>query len=353
MPTNPSNDFDGPVPAQTGSDRLADLQALVQVAERGNLSAAARQLGVSPSSVSKLMTRLEARLGVQLLRRSTRQVQLTPEGLQLYEHGKRLLTELDQLERAVTTAALPRGTVRINASTSTGRVLLLPLVPRLLAQYPGLSLDLSFTDEVVDLLDSGMDIAVRWGALPPSDLVARPLGRTRQAIVAAPSYLAERGCPQHPSDLGGHIRLGWNYRRALPRWPFQVEGERVEVEIGELLRVNDGDVMRQLAVQGAGLARLSVYHAWADLAARRLVPVLEAFNTGELEPIHAMYLGRPDRLPARTRAVLDFLQQHVDLRHAEQPLPWPDAGANPVITGVSLPESAPHNVRAIEPKDPT
>ena len=131
-----------------GTDRLSELQALVQVAERGNLSAAARQLGVSPSAVSKLMTRLETRLGVQLLHRSTRQVQLTPEGWRLYEQGQRVLADLDELERSVATAAEPRGTVRITASSSTGHMLLVPLVPRLLAEYPGLSLDLRFTDEV-------------------------------------------------------------------------------------------------------------------------------------------------------------------------------------------------------------
>ena len=328
MPHRPHTPADPAPSALVKTDRLTDLQALVQVAERGNLSAAARQLGVSPSAVSKLMTRLEARLGVQLLRRSTRRVQLTPEGTQLYEHGRRLLGDLDELERAVTAAAQPRGTVRITASTSTGRVLLLPLVPGLLARYPGLSLDLSFTDEVVDLVDTRMDVAVRWGALPPSDMVARRLGQTRQVIVAAPAYLAARGCPPHPAALAAHVRLGWNYRRAIAGWPFRVDGQRIDIDIGELIRVNDGDVMRELAIQGSGLARLSVYHAWADMAAGRLVPVLEDFNTGDLEPIHAVYLGRPDRLPARARAVLDYLQAHVNLRHAEQPLPWGSATAS-------------------------
>lgn len=177
-----------------GTDRLSELQALVQVAERGNLSAAARQLGVSPSAVSKLMTRLETRLGVQLLHRSTRKVQLKPEGWRLYEQGQRVMADLDELERSVATAAEPRGTVRITASTSTGHMLLVPLVPRLLAEYPGLSLDLRLTDEVVDLADAGIDIAVRWGRLPASDLIARRLGQTRQAIVAAPAYLAAHGC---------------------------------------------------------------------------------------------------------------------------------------------------------------
>jgi DNA-binding transcriptional LysR family regulator len=264
------------------------------------------------------MSRLEARLGVQLLQRSTRRVQLTAEGTQLYERGKRVLADLDEIEAAVAARSAPRGVVRISASTSTGQRLLVPLVPRLLEAHPGLRLDLNFTDQVVDLAEAGIDIAIRWGELPPSDMVARLLGRTRQVIVGAPDYLKRRGLPRHPDDLRRHVRLGWNYQRAIPHWPFDVEGQRVAVGIGETVRVNDGDVMRQLALQGVGLARLSLYHAWDDLAAGRLAVVLEAFNTGVLEPIHAVYLGKPDRLPPRTRAVLDFLQANVDLRYAEQ-----------------------------------
>lgn len=307
-----------PLAASLDANRSGELELLVLVAERGSLSAAARHLGVSPSAISKTMSRLEARLGVQLLQRSTRRVQLTAEGSQLYERGKRVLADLDEIEAAVAARSAPRGVVRISASTSTGQRLLVPLVPRLLEAHPGLQLDLHFTDQVVDLAEAGIDIAIRWGELPPSDMVARLLGRTRQVIVGAPDYLKRQGLPRHPDDLRRHVRLGWNYQRAIPHWPFDVDGRRVAVDIGEVVRVNDGDVMRQLALQGVGLARLSLYHAWDDLAAGRLAVVLEAFNTGVLEPIHAVYLGRPDRLPPRTRAVLDFLQANVDLRYAEQ-----------------------------------
>lgn len=304
------------------ANRFAELEMLVLVAERGSLSAAARQLGISPSAVSKTMSRLEARLGVQLLQRSTRRLQLTPEGSQLCERGKRVLADLDELEACVAVRSAPRGLVRINTSSSTGKMLLVPLVPRLLAAHPGLSLEISLSDQIVDLVEAGIDIAIRWGQLPPSDMVARLLGHTRQVILASPAYLERMGRPLHPTDLARHVRLGWSYQRAIPHWPFLVDGQRVAVEIGEVVRVNDGDVMRELALAGAGLARLSLYHAWEDLQAGRLVPVLEDFNTGDLEPIHAVYLGKPDRLPPRTRAVLDFLQAHVDLRHAQR-LPAP------------------------------
>lgn len=298
-------------------NRSGELEAFVLVAERGSFSAAARLLGVSPSAVSKIVARLEARLNVQLLLRSTRRLQLTPEGRQLCDSGKRVLADLNEAEAAAAARSQPKGVVRINASSSTGQMLLVPLVPGLTAAYPGLRLDLSFTDQVVDLIEAQADIAIRWGELPPSDMIARLLGRTRQIIVGAPSYLRQRGWPTHPRELARHVRIGWNYQRTVPHWPFCVEGRRVDVDIGDEIRVNDGDVMRNLAVQGAGLARLSLYHAWPDIAAGRLAVVLEPFNTGALEPIHAVYLGKPDRLPPRTRAVLDFLQAHVDLSHAE------------------------------------
>jgi len=304
-------------------NRSGELEVLVLVAEQGSLSAAARLLGVSPSAVSKTMSRLEARLGVQLLQRSTRRVQLTAEGAQLVERGKRLLADLNELEAAVAARSAPQGVVRISASSATGQRLLVPLVAPLLEAHSGIRLELLFTDQVVDLVEDSIDIAIRWGQLPPSDMVARRLGATLQVIVGAPDYLARHGVPLHPDELSAHRRLGWTYQRAVPHWPFLVDGRRVAVEIGDVLRVNDGDVLRSLAVQGAGLARLSLFHAWEDLQAGHLQVVLEDFNTGDLEPIHAVYPGKPDRLPPRTRAVLDFLQARVDLGHAAQlPPPW-------------------------------
>ena len=139
------------------------------------------------------MSRLEARLGVQLLQRSTRRLHLTPEGCQLFERGKRVLADLEELEACVAVRSEPRGLVRINTSSSTGKMLLVPLVPQLLQRHPGLSLELSFTDQIVDLVEAGTDIAVRWGQLPPSDMVARLLGHTRQVILASPEYLARMG----------------------------------------------------------------------------------------------------------------------------------------------------------------
>ena len=304
-------------------NRAAELSVFVRVAELGSFSAAASGFDITPSAVSKIVSRLEKRLGVRLLQRSTRQLQLTAEGRELLAGAKRVLGELADLELAFGAQAQPQGLVRLNASTSTGQRLLVPLMPQLMAEFPQLQFDLSFTDRVVDLIEARADIAIRWGKLPASDLVARRLGQTLQVIVASPAYLAVHGVPRQPEDLAGHVRIGWNYPRAEPNWPLRVDGKRVTWPIGEQLRVNDGEVMCQLTLAGAGLARLSLYHAWDDLAAGRLRVVLQASNSNDLEPIHAVYPGRPDQLPPRTRAVLDFLQAHVDLRHAESvPAAW-------------------------------
>lgn len=297
------------------------MEAFVQVVERGGFSAAARSLGMTPSAVSKLVTRLEARLGVQLVHRSTRRFQLTPEGLQFHERSVRVLGDMDEAERSVGAAAsgaVPRGRVGINTSVSFGHQVLIPLVPRLLALHPEITLDIGLTDRVVDLMDERADIAIRWGQLPASDLVARPLGETGQAIVAAPAYLAAHGTPRTLQELEVHERIGWTYRRNVSDWALRVDGRTVLLPVAGTVRAADGETIRALAVAGVGLARLSLYHVGADLDAGRLVEVLDDLNPRDSEPIHAVYLGKPGRLPARVRAVLDFLTDNVVLHPRSQ-----------------------------------
>lgn len=288
-------------------NRSGEMETFVQVVERTGFSAAARTLGLTPSAVSKLVGRLEARLGTRLVHRSTRKLQLTAEGQQFYERSLRVLADLDDAERSAAADAAPRGRVALNTSVSFGTQVLAPLVPRLLVLHPQIQLDIALTDRVVDLMDERADIAIRWGPLPASDLVARRLGQTVQLIVAAPDYLARHGMPLQPQDLESHHRLDFGYRRRVPDWPFRVDGRSVDVPVRGRVRASDGEALRHLALAGAGLVQLSRYHVQADLDAGRLVAVLEDFNPREMMPIHAVYLGRPDTLPSRVRAVLDFL----------------------------------------------
>jgi DNA-binding transcriptional LysR family regulator len=294
-------------------NRSGEMEAFVHVVERGGFSAAARALGMTPSAVSKLVARLESRLATQLVHRSTRKLTLTPEGQQFHERSVRVLADMDEAERCAASGAAPRGRVSINASVPFGHHVLLPLMPRFLEAHPQVTVDVSLTDRVVDLMDERTDIAVRWGQLPSSDLVARRLGETGQAIVASPAYLGRYGTPHTPEELKAHNRLGTSYRRAVPDWPLSVDGRFVGMPIIGNVRVGDGSALRRLVLDGVGLGRLSLYHVQADIDAGRLVKVMEEFNPHEMEPIHAVYLGKAGRLPARVRAMLDFLVVHVKL----------------------------------------
>jgi DNA-binding transcriptional LysR family regulator len=301
-------------------NRAGEMSAFVLVVERGGFSAAAQQLGMTPSAVSKLIARLELRLSTRLLHRSTRKLQLTPEGREFYERSTRVLADMDEAERHASAAAAPRGRVSINASVPFGHHVLIPLVPRLLALHPEITLDIVLTDRIVDLMDERTDIAIRWGGLPSSDLIARRIGETGQAIVASPAYLKRFGTPRTPAALSSHNRLGSNYRRQVADWPFRVDGRLVSVPLAGNVRTGDGETLRRLALEGVGMARLSLYHIRADLDAGRLVPVLERFNPREVEPIHAVCLGKAGRLPARVRAVLEFLVANAGVSERASPL---------------------------------
>lgn len=291
-------------------NRSGEMEMFVQVVDRGSFSLAATALGMTPSAISKAMSRLEARLGVQLLHRSTRKLRLSAEGQLFYERSVRILADLGEAEREVAAAGTPSGRVTVNASVSFGHHVLVPLVPRFLARYPQITLDVVLTDRIVDLFEERTDIAIRWGELPASDLVARKLGETRQVIVAAPSYLAAHGTPKTPKQLESHIRLGWTYRRTVSGWPLLFDSRVISLPVSGPVRASDGETLRQLVLAGVGLARLSRYHVQADLDAKRLLPLLEKYNPRDLAPIHAVYMGKPGRVPTRIRAVLDFLRDH-------------------------------------------
>ncbi|GAA5234901.1 LysR family transcriptional regulator [Verticiella sediminum] len=294
-------------------NRSGELEVFVRVIELGGFSAAARACGMTPSAVSKLVARLEQRLGTRLVNRSTRQLQLTPEGCAFYERGVRILADLDEAERCAGEHSAPRGRLRVNANVPFGHHFLLPLVPEFLERHPDISLDIVLTDEVIDILEQRTDVAVRAGPLKSSNLVARKLGQTRMVIVGAPAYLARRGTPATPDALLTHNRLGANYVRAQPGWPLRHADETIVVPVTGNAQASDGEALHRLAVAGLGLARLAAFQARDDIAAGRLLPVLEHCNPGDVEEIHAVYVGQGGYLPLRVRAFLDFLAERVDI----------------------------------------
>jgi DNA-binding transcriptional LysR family regulator len=288
-------------------NRAGEIQVFHRVVEVGNFSEAARVLRMTPSTVSKLISRVEARLGVRLLERSTRRLSLTPEGQIYYERSLAVLSELDEVERELSHgAASAGGKVRVNASVAFGVLGLEPLLPSFWEAYPNILIDMSLSDEIVDLYLDRTDIAFRVGALSDSTMKARRIGVARRKIVAAPAYLDRNGMPRSVDDLSSHNCLGFNFRRAAPVWPMKESGRIVDRAVSGSLLANNGETVRRMAIAGIGLARLANYHVRADLSAGRLVEVLEDVVAADEEEIHALYLGG-ERLPQRVRAFLDFV----------------------------------------------
>lgn len=296
--------------ARIDVNRSGEMEMFVRVVELGGFSPAARAARMTPSAVSKLIARLEARLGARLLNRSTRQLQLTPEGCTFYERATRVLADLEDAERAAGMGEAAVGRVRINTSASYATHILAPLLPEFLASHPGITLDIVQTDAVVDLLAERMDVAIRAGPLKSSSLVARKLGETPLVIVAAPAYLERRGEPHSIADLEHHDRLGFGYARSVDGWTLREQGKTTIVPVSGRVQASDGEGVRQLALSGVGLARLAGFTVRDDIAAGRLVPVLDHLQTGDKETFHAVYVGQGGPLPSRVRALLDFLARH-------------------------------------------
>lgn len=294
-------------------NRSGELEVFVRVIELGGFSAAARAGGMTPSAVSKLVARLEQRLGTRLVNRSTRQLQLTPEGSAFYERGVRILADLQEAERCASAHTVPRGRLRVNANVPFGHHFLLPLASEFLGRHPDVTLDIVLTDEVIDILEQRTDVAVRAGPLKSSNLVARKLGATRMVIVGSPGYLARHGTPVTPDELQTHNRLGANYVRAQPGWPLRRDGQDIVMPVTGNAQASDGEALHRLALAGLGLARLAAFQVREDIAAGRLLPVLEDCNPGDVEEVHAVYVGQGGYLPLRVRALLDFLAEKVDI----------------------------------------
>lgn len=302
--------------ARLDTNRSGEMEVFVRVVELGGFSAAARVFRMTPSAVSKLIARLEARLGARLVNRSTRKLQLTPEGCEFYERAVGVLADLDEAEKAVAAGSAPRGRLRVNSNVPFGLHCLLPLVAGFRARFPEVTLDLTLTDQVVDLLEERADVAIRVGPLTASRLVARKLGESQMAIVAAPTYLERRGIPETVADLARHDLISFNFVRSFDGWPVRANEASETLPIVGSVLAGDGESARRLALEGLGLARLALFHVGPDIDAGRLVPVLQDYNPGDTEEIHAIFIGSGGQLPARVRAFIDYLAETVRLTHA-------------------------------------
>jgi DNA-binding transcriptional LysR family regulator len=294
-------------------NRSGEMEVFVRAVELGGFTAAARVCGMTPSAVSKLVARLETRLGARLVNRSTRKLQLTSEGCVFYERGITILADIAEAERYASAGEQAAGPIRINTSASFGNHILAPLIPEFLARHPAVTLDISHTDRVVDLLEDRADVAIRAGPLKSSSLVARKLGAIGKLIVASPAYLARHGEPRSAAALSNHRRIGLSYARTVEGWPIRQDGGIISLPLTPGIQVGDGEAMRFMAIAGVGLARLTRFTVRADIEAGRLVPVMEDTNPGDTEEFYAVYIGQGGPLPARVRALLDFLAEQAEL----------------------------------------
>ncbi|MGB4910717.1 MAG: LysR family transcriptional regulator [Candidatus Dechloromonas phosphoritropha] len=283
------------------------MTAFVRSVDTGGFSAAAREMGLTPSALSKLVTRLEDRLGARLLQRTTRRLHLTPEGKAFYMRSRRILAEMDEAEAEVLQAGVrPRGLLRLHCGSAFGMHQLAPAIPLFLEQHPAVELDITISDEPLPAAMEGIDLAIRNGPLEESSLVARRICNLERVICAAPSYLARHGTPRTPDDLQQHNCLWITRLPVLRRWPFATdEGIRV-VHIGGNVVANNAEAVLQLAVAGVGITRLTDVIVGDAIQRGELVPILRDWHHVEPVPLYATYpSGR--NLSPKIRVMVDFL----------------------------------------------
>lgn len=286
-------------------DRIDEIRAFVAVADSRSFTQGARKLGVSGAQISKLVARLENNLGARLLNRTTRDVSLTDTGRAYLEGARELLAGFEALEDSVRDQKGPGGLLKVSAPVSFGKGQLTPALLDFATACPAVSLDVSFTDRMVNLVEEGFDVGIRIGHLSDSTLIARRLAVVRMVTCASPAYLTKRGTPTSPSQLGGHDAILDSNVREPSVWRFGGGAARQEVRVAGRLRFNGAEACVAAAVEGFGITRSPAFAAADDLRAGLLVPIL-----CEVEPepihLHAVY-PHARHLAAKVRAFVDFL----------------------------------------------
>jgi DNA-binding transcriptional LysR family regulator len=288
-------------------ENLADIAVFVRVVERGSFTLAAGELGLSRAAVSKYVSRLEERLGARLLNRTTRRLSLTEAGATLFEASRGAIERIDEAEAAVARfQAAPRGRLRVSAPMSFGILHLGPAIADFAREYPAISLDIRLDDRFVNLVEDGIDVAVRIGVLTDSSLVARKLGTTRAVACASPAYLSQHGEPETPEDLASHNGLVYSYLSTANVWRFASrDGREIPVAVTGSLRINNGIVLAEAAVAGHGVLVAPSFYVAPLLRSGRLRRILTAYGLPELG-IYAVYPERT-HVPPKVRAFVDFL----------------------------------------------
>lgn len=282
---------------------VQEMRVFARVASLQNFSAAAAELGMTPGNVSKRLQGLEDSLGVRLFDRSTRKIRITEEGEILLEYVARVLRDVDDAETAVRSSGLvPKGTLHVSAPASLGRRHIRPGICEFLELYPDVTIDLSLTDRLVNLIDEGFDVAIRTGALPDSQLIAKRLAPDQYFVLASPSYLEEHGEPKTPQQLSKYncLVLGEH-----SQWTLSRADEQISVRVSGTLTSNSAEMVHEAAVRGLGIIRTSLLKAHDDIEAGRLIRVLPDYDVAGTAAIWAIYASSR-HVPPKLRVFLDF-----------------------------------------------
>jgi LysR family transcriptional activator of dmlA len=290
---------------------FSELEFFVLLNRLGSLSAAARALDITPPAATMRLASMEKRIGARLLNRSTRKISLTPEGEIYLQHASRLIEGLQELDEVVSGNRLaPRGTLRLNAPLGFGRTVIAPLVSDFTDQYPEVEIQLDVSDRPVDLIDSGFDLAIRFGELPDNRINARRIMSNRRFICASPTYLEKHGTPKVLSDLSRHRCIVHRQNDdAYGVWRFLIDGRTEIVKVHGVLSSNDGDIVQGWALDGQGIVIRSEWDVTKYLDSGRLRRILPEFTLHSAD-LYAYYPSKQN-LPARVRAFINFLVERL------------------------------------------
>ena len=287
---------------------ISNLALFVRVAEDGSFSAAARFLGMMPSSVSRQISQLEDELDTRLFHRSTRRLHLTEAGEIYLQHAQRIVADLDSAKLAVSRLAqTPSGCLNVAAEADFANTFISPILPDFLSRYPEIQIQLSMNTRMVDLIDSGVDIAIRVGELDDSSLFARKVAISRSMVCASPAYLEQHGIPEQPADLSSHNCLSFRIQTRKNHWRFDVGGKPEDVAISGRVNANNLAFLRNAARASLGIVSIPIWMVEDDIEQGRLVPLLENFPmVPSSVPIHAVFVHNRHLAP-KIRAFIDYL----------------------------------------------
>jgi DNA-binding transcriptional LysR family regulator len=291
----------------------SDIAYFVRTVDLGTFAAVGAEAGLTGSAVSRIVSRLEVRLGAKLLHRTTRRLVLTQEGETFLVHGRGILRAVEAAETAVaSTHGRPRGHIRLNTGSALAKHRLARLLPAFVAQYPDITIDLSVTDRRIDPIADQIDVTVRVGPLSDTELVAVRLGEVRRIIAASPAYLNERGVPRSAADLMRHNCLLLSGFSRLSQWPMFEAGSPILFPVRGNITCDSAEVLLDLALSGVGIVRLGDFLGEAALADGRLVPVLADCHDDDPQPITALLLPGRQSIP-RVRVLIDYLKSKLRL----------------------------------------